>query len=264
MTDHTYDALVGSLELESKSLARYWLRDMPDPSWDEPSEFGQLVTPSTQNSAAALLLRQALADVPAYNLTVMNGEVLVLYKLAETFELNAQGGRYLAFAGDYASVTVGSEITLAPPGFVELHGSTSRAATARNFETREVPILEWDGIRTALDGNATIALVDRAVAPPADPNAAAGAAAPVVPTSDVHHTNISSVQNTRKSTHQTLLCFRREYDESCFDDSCLGSSSRRALDRRAEKAVSRSPSFAYARTSRIPYVLLPLYLKSLF
>ena len=41
--DHTYDALVGSLELGSKSLARYWLRDMPDPSWDEPSEFGQLV-----------------------------------------------------------------------------------------------------------------------------------------------------------------------------------------------------------------------------
>ena len=186
MTDHTYDALVGSLELESKSLARYWLRDMPDTSWDEPSEFGLLVTPSTQNSAAALLLRQALADVPAYNLTVMNGEVLVLYKLAETFKLNAQGGRYLAFAGDYASVTVGSEITLAPPGFVELHGSTSRAATARNFETREVPILEWDAIRTALDGDATIALVDRAVAPPADPNAAAGAAAPVVPTSDVH------------------------------------------------------------------------------
>ena len=46
--DHTYDALVGSLELEAKSLARYWLRDMPDPSWDEPSEFGQLVTPSTR------------------------------------------------------------------------------------------------------------------------------------------------------------------------------------------------------------------------
>ena len=135
--DHTYDALVGSLELGSKSLARYWLRDMPDPSWDEPSEFGQLVTPSTQNSAAALLLRQALADVPAYNLTVMNGEVLVLYKLAETFELSALGGRYLAFAGDYTSVMVGSEITLAPPGFVELHGSASRAATA----------LIWDDIQ---------------------------------------------------------------------------------------------------------------------
>ena len=186
MTDHTYDALVGSLALGSKSLARYWLRDMPDPSWDEPSEFGLLVTPSTQNSAAALLLRQALADTPAYNLTVMNGEVLVLYELAETSELSAQGGRYLAFAGDYTSVTVGSEITLAPPGFVELHGSASRAATARNFETRNVPILEWDAIKTALDGDATIALVDRAVAPAADPNAAAGAAAPVAPTRDVH------------------------------------------------------------------------------
>ena len=89
----TYDALVGSLKLEARSLARYWLRDMPAPTWGRPSEFEQLVAPSTTDSAVALLLRQALADVPAYNLTVTNGQVQVLYKLAETFELSAQGGR---------------------------------------------------------------------------------------------------------------------------------------------------------------------------
>ena len=184
--DHTYDALVGSLELEARSLARYWLRDMPDPTWERPAEFDQLVAPSTQQSAAALLLRQALADVPAYNLTVIEGEVKVLYKLAETFELNAQGGRYVAFAGDYIPLAVGTETTLVPPGFVELTGATSRAATARAFETRNIPIMEWDAIKTALTADANLSLVERAVVPAPDPNAAAPAVAPVAPTRDVH------------------------------------------------------------------------------
>jgi len=182
----TYDALVGSLKLEARSLARYWLRDMPAPTWGRPSEFEQLVAPSTTNSAVALLLRQALADVPAYNLTVTDGQVQVLYKLAETFELSAQGGRYVAFAGDYVPLAVGTETTHVPPGLVELSGVVSRAATARAFETRNLPIMEWDAIKTALAADANLPLVARAVAPAPDPNAPAGAPAPVAPTCDVH------------------------------------------------------------------------------
>lgn len=54
--DQTYDALVGDLGLEAKSLARHWLRDMPDPNLERPSEFDQAFCP---RSGVSTIIRGA-------------------------------------------------------------------------------------------------------------------------------------------------------------------------------------------------------------
>jgi len=62
------------------------------------------VTPSTNTSAKALLLRTTLVEEKTYCLMVIGDNVTVLHAIMEPFELQALGGKFVAFAGDIRKV----------------------------------------------------------------------------------------------------------------------------------------------------------------
>ena len=138
MDEPTWEDLIAGLA-GPNTLARHLLSGKPAPEWNRPvPEFTSLVEPSTANSSKALLLRQTLAEEKTYSLTVIAGKVTVLHAMAEPPELSAQGGRFVALAGDVrhvASQTI-------HPDLVHLEGSNSRAATATHFTTITVLIMD--------------------------------------------------------------------------------------------------------------------------
>jgi len=65
----------------------------PAPDWGEqPAEFSALVTPSSNASAKALLLRMTLTEEKTYCLTVIDRNVTVLHAMTELFKLQALSG----------------------------------------------------------------------------------------------------------------------------------------------------------------------------
>ena len=97
----TWDDLVNGLALAPHELAHQLHSEVGTPDLTvRPSVFEALVSPSTNNSANALLLRQSSSEERTYTLVALRDRVAVLYDLKEMFELDAQGGRYAALAGD--------------------------------------------------------------------------------------------------------------------------------------------------------------------
>ena len=87
----TWDDLVGGLALAPHELAYKLLRDHGAPSLTtRPVVFSGLVSPSTNASAQALLLRQTSAIDPTYTLVVLQDRVAVLHDFKEMFELDPQ------------------------------------------------------------------------------------------------------------------------------------------------------------------------------
>ena len=161
--NNTWEDLVVGLGLGNHELAHRILVGKPAPNWSEqPTEFGALVTPSTNPSAKAMLLRSALSAEENYSLTVADGRVAVLHEMTEPFELRAHGGRFVAFAGDFRRVAN----QIISPDLVELPGVQSRTAAATAaFITQAVPVLDWDQINTELEVDGAPELVARAGAP---------------------------------------------------------------------------------------------------
>ena len=158
---NTWEDLLNGLGIGEHTVAHHLVEGQPVPDWDvQPEEFGALVTPSSNASAKALLLRTTLAEEKTYNLTVIDGKVTVLHAMTEPFELQAQGGKFVAFAGDFRSV---ASMNI-PPDLVELPNVNSRTATTTNFTTIAVPVLDWDQIKTELEADGTRTLVARAAA----------------------------------------------------------------------------------------------------
>ena len=167
----SWDVLVQGLsiaphELAHRLLQKHGALDVTV----RPSTFASLVTPSNNNSANALLLRQSSSEELTYTLVVLADRVAVLYDFKEMFELDAQGGRYAALAGE--ARTVAGQMVF--PDLYHQPGLTSRTGHRTTFTTREVAARPWDEIATTL-GEDEEAIV---VAPAAAPEG--GAAAPTL------------------------------------------------------------------------------------
>lgn len=156
--------LVDGLGIGRHQLAHHLLDGISAPDWEtQPVEFSTLVTPSTNASAKALLLRTTLAEERTYCLTVIGDKVTVLHGMTEPYELQALGGKFVAFAGDIRKV---ANQTI-HPDLVELSGVTSRTAATLHFATKAVPVLDWDQMKEELESDATKTLVARAGPPTA-------------------------------------------------------------------------------------------------
>jgi len=131
------------------------------------------VTPSSNTSAKAKLLRMTLAEEKTYSLMMINGKVTVLHAMMEPFKLQAQNGQFVAFVGDIHSV-VNQTIH---PDLMELPMVMSHTGMTAYFAMKAVLVLDWDKINRELESNETMVLVSQAGAPVAggDP-----------PTGDVH------------------------------------------------------------------------------
>ena len=135
MASQTWESLIEGLGLQSATIGHRLLSGAPAPDWSKvPDEFGALVSPSSANSTKAMLLRLTAAEEKGYALVVVQGKVTVLHGFVEPPELNAQGGKFVAFLGDIRKVA-GQTIN---PDLYELMGTNSRAATATHFAS--VPI----------------------------------------------------------------------------------------------------------------------------
>ena len=160
MATHTWEDFIGGLNLGSSTVARHLLSEVAAPDWGRaPPEFDALVSPSTVNSSKAMLLRLTLAEEKTYSMTVIGGKVTVLHVMVEPPELSAQGGRFVALAGDIrhvASQTI-------HPDLVHLDGNNSRTATATHFTTLALPVADWDDINTELEADGTVAFASRLV-----------------------------------------------------------------------------------------------------
>ena len=131
----TWDDLIGSLGLEPHEIAFKLLQDHGAPSLTaRPATFADLVTPSTNQSAQALLLRQSSSSEATFTLVALQNRVAVLHELKELPELNPQGGKYAALRGDIRKVA-GQTIF---PHLCELQDANSRTAHRAQFATRAV------------------------------------------------------------------------------------------------------------------------------
>ena len=157
----TWEGLVGGLGLAERTIAHRVLSGRPAPDWGvQPAEFRNLVAPHTTASQKALLIRSSLAEETTYSLGLVAGNVLVLHALAETYELKADGGRYVAFGGDIRVIAGQSK----HPDLWNIVAATSRGAMSNHFITRAVPVQEWEAIAVELAAEEEPDLVDGAVA----------------------------------------------------------------------------------------------------
>ena len=132
------------------------------PDWSKrPSEFEQLVAPSTAASSQALMLRMTSAEDRTYGLAVVNGKVTTLHTLTEPPEIRPEGGKFVWLSGDVRTVSGYQHF----PPLVELPDVNSRQASARQFTTKSVAIKDWAAIAAELNGENQPELAEAGTAP---------------------------------------------------------------------------------------------------
>ena len=136
------DGLTGNgaaCRLEPHEIAFKLLQDHGAPSLTaRPATFADLVTPSTNQSAQALLLRQSSSSEATFTLVALQNRVAVLHELKELPELNPQGGKYAALLGDIRKVA-GQTIF---PHLWELQDANSRTAHRASSPVAQYAALE--------------------------------------------------------------------------------------------------------------------------
>jgi hypothetical protein len=153
---------MAELALQPHELAYRLIRDHGTPDFAaQPATFAGLVSPSNNQSSQALLMRQSSSEDRTYTLVVTQDRATVLYDLKEMFELNPQGGKYAALAGDVRKVA-GQSIF---PRLYEVPGVTSRTSHRAKFVTKAVAARPWEDIEAALGAGPEVALVDPPVIP---------------------------------------------------------------------------------------------------